>query len=297
MSRLRRICSLIAAVLLAGCAAAPAGAAAPPLGSSRDVMVAVRTRDNYGAQVVETALGSLAADALRECAGADIAIVSGGHFAWNLDGGPVTEADVRSILPDGHETAVLEVTAAQLRHILELAVSRTAIGEDECIDPDASAFAAFPQIAGFSFTYDASQRPGGRVRDIRLDGGDAPLDDGSRQTVRLAAPLVFLTEELGEDLPAAFGRETRPAGTETEALCRYIRIHGTVSNPALGRITVLGVYDYSLAKSVHIELLLPVLLLVILMIQLPRNRYRVRNMDGTFSKRYTRLSESTGPEY
>ena len=190
MSRLRRICNLIAAVLLAGCAAAPAGAAAPPLGSSRDVMVAVRTRDNYGAQVVETALGSLAADALRECAGADIAIVSGGHFAWNLDGGPVTEADVRSILPDGHETAVLEVTAAQLRHILELAVSRTAIGEDECIDPDASAFAAFPQIAGFSFTYDASQRPGGRVRDIRLDGGDAPLDEPYDAVARGKPDLV-----------------------------------------------------------------------------------------------------------
>lgn len=286
---------LMMIVLCSGTNTQAAGKDEDILGISEEVMIAARTQSNYGAMVIETELGNLAADALLEYGGGDVAIISGGHFDWNLDGGPVTLSDIKKIFPEQYELGKIEISPAMLWTILELAVSHTIIGEAECILPDESEFVAFPQISGFYFTYDASQRPGTRIRDITLVGESTislePKDTSSRIT--LIAPISLLTQELGIHVPELMETAVIPIGTEEQALCAYIRTHQKVDSPGLGRITTLGVYDNTLVNQIELGLLLPGLIILFLVIRLPRNKYRMRNMDGAYSKRYIRFPHET----
>lgn len=271
---------LLAACLLRAPAAAASGAAV--IGSSTRAMSPNRTTQSYGARVEETALGNYVADAFRQAAGADIAIECGGHLVKSLPGGDLTAADAAAVFDRDRMVVTVELTAGQLFALLEHGVGTLDIDEAEQLDPE-SGFDGFPQVSGFSFVYDVSQKPGRRVRSVTLDGG-AALSAGETRTLTAALPADMLDGSLGfsmlEGLPA------RPVGLQSELLSSLIAGQQEVSIPETSRAVVLGTAEHTLFEALHARFWLPYLILIILVIRLPMQRHRARNADGSLSRRY-----------
>ncbi|XXF80096.1 bifunctional UDP-sugar hydrolase/5'-nucleotidase [Myxococcaceae bacterium GXIMD 01537] len=68
----------------------------------------------------ESALGSVLADALRESAGADVALLNPGGLRADLKAGPVTFGDVYEVLPFDNTVAIVTVTGEELRRLVAL---------------------------------------------------------------------------------------------------------------------------------------------------------------------------------
>lgn len=283
---------LLAACLLRAPAAAASGATV--IGSSTRAMSPNRTTQSYGARVEETALGNYVADAFRQAAGTDIAIECGGHLVKSLPGGDLTAADAAAVFDRDRMVVAVELTAGQLFALLEHGVGTLDIDEAEQLDPE-SGFDGFPQVSGFSFVYDVSQKPGRRVRSVTLDGGaalsagetrtlTAALSAGETRTLTAALPADMLDGSLGfsmlEGLPA------RPVGLQSELLSSLIAGQQEVSIPETSRAVVLGTAEHTLFEALHARFWLPYLILIILVIRLPMQRHRARNADGSLSRRY-----------
>lgn len=271
---------LLAACLLRAPAAAASGATV--IGSSTRAMSPNHTTQSYGARVEETALGNYVADAFRQAAGTDIAIECGGHLVKSLPGGDLTAADAAAVFDRDRMVVAVELTAGQLFALLEHGVGALDIDEAEQLDPE-SGFDGFPQVSGFSFVYDVSQKPGRRVRSVTLDGG-AALSAGETRTLTAALPADMLDGSLGfsmlEGLPA------RPVGLQSELLSSLIAGQQEVSIPETSRAVVLGTAEHTLFEALHARFWLPYLILIILVIRLPMQRHRARNADGSLSRRY-----------
>ena len=122
----------------------------------------------------EAAIGNLIADAMRAATSAEIAITNGGGIRGNrvyAAGTPLTRRDILTELPFGNRTVLVEVTGEQLKAILENGVSKV---------PERAG--RFPQVSGFTFTYDPSRAAGDRVIAMEIGGG--PAD--AAKTYRLA---------------------------------------------------------------------------------------------------------------
>ena len=103
----------------------------------------------------ETAIGNLIADAMREAAGADIAITNAGGIRGDREyaaGTELTRRDVLTELPFGNRTVSFEMTGAQVRELLEHGLS--AVEEDS---------GRFPQVSGLALEADLAAEPGSRV--------------------------------------------------------------------------------------------------------------------------------------
>ena len=139
------------------------GATAVELDSRRRV---VRSR--------EAGIANLIADAMRAATGADAALINGGGIRGGKvhpPGTVLTRRDLRSELPFGDKTVVLEVSGADLRAALEHGVSEVAKGAGR-----------FAQVSGMAYRFDASKPAGRRIAGVTVGG--APLDPA--RTYRLA---------------------------------------------------------------------------------------------------------------
>jgi 5'-nucleotidase len=114
----------------------------------------------------EMPLGNLVADALMTQTGADIAFINGGGLRADLPAGEVTKRHVVACLPFGNYGVTKYVTPALLKDLMENGVSGF---------PEESG--AFPQVAGFSFTFDPAKKPGNRVMEITMNGNKLDLTD------------------------------------------------------------------------------------------------------------------------
>jgi len=155
--------------------------------------VALEGRRDPGVRTQETNLGNLVADALLDAgqdnAGAfgvtppDVAIQNGGGIRNNslIPAGPLTKLDTFAIAPFPNFVSVVpDVPRDQFKEIVENLVSRIPLADGR-----------FGQIAGFSFTYDATRTaqvvdnagtvltPGDRVRSLVLDDGTVTVQDGA----------------------------------------------------------------------------------------------------------------------
>ena len=114
----------------------------------------------------ETGLANLIADAMRAATGADVALTNGGGIRGDKvhpPGTTLTRRDVRSELPFGNRTIVLEVTGADLLAALENGVAGVAEGSGR-----------FPHVSGMAYRFDASKPVGRRIAGVTV--GAAPLD-------------------------------------------------------------------------------------------------------------------------
>lgn len=273
---------VFSAVILCVLLLLPVSAAGEVLGTGVRSMSPRKTSQSYGARLQETALGNLTADGMREAGGACIAIACGGNLVGTLEGGAITLEDVRAVFARDERIGVVEITADCLFDVLEEAVGQIRIDEQERLDAD-SGFDGFPQISGFSFTYDASQIAGCRVRTVRLDD-ETVLTRDSQQLLTAVLPESMTDGTLGFSMLT--GCSVQYCGTQVQALADHISVLGEITPPETGRITVLGTVERTIYNTFHVGSILPYAIILILLIRLPGMRGRERNMDGTLSKRY-----------
>ncbi|AHE97094.1 bifunctional metallophosphatase/5'-nucleotidase [Thioalkalivibrio paradoxus] len=107
---------------------------------------------------------------------ADLAIQNAGGVRASIPAGPVTIADVFTILPFTNTLHVLDLSGAEIIETLEQAVA----------DPD-SGGGAYPYAAGLRFAVDRSAPPGARIGAVevnsRLAGDWVPIDPEARYAV------------------------------------------------------------------------------------------------------------------
>ncbi len=131
----------------------------------------------------ETNIGNFIADAYRDAAKADVALVNGGSIRADLiyNPGVLTKRDVLSMLPFNNPIVKIEITGKTLRETLEHGVARSAVSEDN--EPG-----RFPQISGMSFKFDTTRPVGSRTSDILVGG--KPLDENKIYTLATSDFLV-----------------------------------------------------------------------------------------------------------
>ena len=118
-------------------------------------------------RLTEAAFGNLAADAIREATGADIAAVNGGGIRANRiyePGTVLSRRDILSELPFGNSTVVLEVTGQDFVDVLENSVSQ--------IEKVAGRFL---HLSGAAMRYDPAAEPGSRILEVSVDGSPIVL--------------------------------------------------------------------------------------------------------------------------
>jgi 2',3'-cyclic-nucleotide 2'-phosphodiesterase (5'-nucleotidase family) len=122
----------------------------------------------------ETPLGRFFATLMRDRVGGDIGLLNSGAIRGNrvLPPGPITNRDVRELLPFANTVALLEVTGTTLRAALEHSV-------DELPRPSGH----FLQTAGVRYAVDLGQPPGRRIGAV--DVGGRPLDPAGLYRVAL----------------------------------------------------------------------------------------------------------------
>ncbi len=194
---------------------------------------------NPAARTGETNLGNLIADGMLAKAksinpNTVIALQNGGGVRTTLKAGPVTLADVMTVLPFSNALAIMEINGAELKRALEHSVSAA---------PSASG--GFLQVAGMRFTYDSSKPAGTRVQsvDILRDGDYTPLVDTETY---FSATNIFTAK--GGDGYSVFadiyadGRVSEPGFVDWEIFSDYIKSfpEQTVSPTVEGRIINLA---------------------------------------------------------
>lgn len=187
-----------------------------PLSGSALAAVCTDRIDSDGDMCRECSLGNFAADAIRAYTGADIALFASGDLGITLPAGEVTPDRIQDSFPKPVDIVLTEVTADEVRALLEEGLSHITLDETETIDTAASAWDGFFCVSGFSFSYDASAPVGQRVYDFPLEGN-----------YLLAVSSVYCAGT--------------PAGTVQDAVSTFCSEVDTVSPPEDNdRIQVLG---------------------------------------------------------
>ena len=107
-------------------------------------------------------MGNLVADAMLARVadqGIDVAIANSGGLRASIDAGDVTMGEVLTVLPFQNTLSTFQVSGAQVIEALENGVSQIEEGAGR-----------FPQVAGMTFTFDASQPAGSRISDVMIAG-------------------------------------------------------------------------------------------------------------------------------
>lgn len=122
-------------------------------------------------------VSTLVAEAFLEREGAaDIAFQNAGGVRTSIPAGPITIADVFTILPFANTLHVLNLSGAEVIETLEEAVADTGSGGG-----------AYPYTAGLRFAVDLSAQPGARISEVevnpRLAGAWMPIDPKVRYEV------------------------------------------------------------------------------------------------------------------
>ncbi len=183
---------------------------------SRNAMV--RTR--------EAAIGNLVADAMRDAAQADAAVMNGGGIRGGkvyAPGSTISRRDVLAELPFGNRLAVLQMRGRELRRALEAGLARL---------PNAAG--GFPQVSGLALRVDARRPAGNRI--VSLSIGGKPL--AASKTYRIATN-EFLAR--GGDGYATFAAATPALPLDdspllANAVMSYLRKLSTVRTGIAGRI-------------------------------------------------------------
>lgn len=196
----------------------------------------------------DSALGNAAAEAARIWAGTDLAILNGGDLGADLQPREVTWEEVQGAFSTDRALATVTVTVEELWQLLESGVSHAVLDDQLKIDREASSFGGFPQIAGFTFTYDMSAPVGQRIYSVTLDSGEA-LDreaDGG-QELTLCATEYMLTG--GYDYPAVDGQIRLLGVTMAEAMADALAQGKLEAVDYGGRVRVIGSGDDTLIST------------------------------------------------
>lgn len=110
-------------------------------------------------RTMETNLGNLITDIIRDNTGADIAVYNGGGIRDSADLGEITLEDATEILAFENEVETLRMSGFDIIQMLEHAVSSY---------PETAG--KFLQISGLRFYFDPAEPAGLRVKDVYVGG-------------------------------------------------------------------------------------------------------------------------------
>jgi 5'-nucleotidase len=157
-----------------------------------------RTGAEYG-------LGRLIADAQRNVAKADVALVNNGGIRADVAAGLATYGDLYRVEPFQNRLMRLAVSGAVLKQALEHALTSEG--------PDA-------HVAGIVVWYDAGKPAGRRIKRLRLANGK-DLDDGRTYTLAVSDFLAA----GGSGYTMLQGRPSGEVGvTDLDALIQYVAV-------------------------------------------------------------------------
>lgn len=121
-----------------------------------------------GVRNSEMPLGNLVADAIRSILEADLAITNGGGLRADIKIGDITAGTLNSVLPFGNYGVIKEVTAKQLKAILEHGLSDAPVPAGK-----------FPQISGMRIEYNPNAPVGSKVTKITVGNTIINLNDAT----------------------------------------------------------------------------------------------------------------------
>jgi 5'-nucleotidase len=172
----------------------------------------------------ESALGNFIADVYRQALQSDFALVNSGGLRSDSTYGPgdLTKKDVLSILPFENGIVKVKLTGEHLKRLLENGVSKAGQSDGR-----------FPQISGFTFTYNAGNPAGSRVTSITVGGN--PIDYAKTYTLALSAYTLGGGDEYNlKGAEVLIKAEEGPV--EPVIVMEAIRKAGTISPAVEGRI-------------------------------------------------------------
>nr|WP_225937852.1 5'-nucleotidase C-terminal domain-containing protein [Myxococcus sp. RHSTA-1-4] len=171
----------------------------------------------------ESPLGSVLADALRELAGADVALLNSGGLRAELPAGELTYGALYEVLPFDNTLAVVTVSPPELRRLLEAAYAHKSIYQVSGLKVRVATCNGAPRLASVTLPDGRPLPAQGRFRvampDFLARGGG-----GLEEALRALPPGSI---DLGESQPL----------TLRDALTAHFRARGQpLVAPAAGRI-------------------------------------------------------------
>lgn len=159
------------------------------------------------------ALGNLIADAQRDAAKSDIAVMNNGGIRTDLRAGPATYGTFFEISPFANMLVRMTVSGADIRSYFERVVGAPSVRA---------------HISGAMVKYDASKPAGQRIVDITVGG--QPLDAAKTYTIAMSDFMSTGGDGLSLTGPA---QRTEPLGIiDLDALLSYVqRLPGGVIRP------------------------------------------------------------------
>jgi 2',3'-cyclic-nucleotide 2'-phosphodiesterase (5'-nucleotidase family) len=141
----------------------------PVIGESTRIIPRADACGNSNGRTCESLIGNVTTDSMRTTYGVDFAITNSGGLRANLTCPvsdiptdfcppfvpppyPITRGQVLAVLPFGNSVVKVQITGAELKTMLENAVSRMPTADGR-----------FPQVSGMCFTYDITAAAGSRV--------------------------------------------------------------------------------------------------------------------------------------
>lgn len=157
---------------------------ATPAGASGSVLFSVPVFLNGNATYLRTGtagLASIAADAARQAADADVAVLPAGCFGGSLEAGDVTQADLDEAIPPGQELVEVQCVPEELVRLLNRAMR---YGSDE-----------FPHLSGIEVRAGRVLDDDGTYRAQVANMRQGQRDLASRTDANISAPLYELSTE------------------------------------------------------------------------------------------------------
>ena len=177
--------------------------------------------------VLETTMDNLVDDAVREMTHTDVAFTNGFRFSPPLAAGPITQADLWSILPLDARLKSGRVTGKQMRTYLER--------EMELVyakDPLKLSGGWGSRPSGMTILFAAGAPEGSRIKDVKIDGKELRPD---------ASYTIGGCEQDGEALDricrlSGVSDARYVPGTVHSALLAYLKAHSPIEPKREGRV-------------------------------------------------------------
>ncbi len=182
--------------------------------------------DRSVCRAMECAMGSLIADAMLDrvkAQGVEIAFQNGGGIRASIDAGEVTMGEVLTVLPFQNTLSTFEVDGAAIMAALENGVGQIEDGAGR-----------FPQVAGMTFTVDASAEPGSRISDVMVGGAALEMD----RVYRLVSNNYVRNGGDGYRMFRSAANAYDYGPDLADVLAEYMAANGPVTPYTDGRITM-----------------------------------------------------------
>ena len=173
---------------------------------------------------VETPLGSLVSDIMREYTGTEIFFMNSGKVRKGFEKGPVTLGDLYNIMPYEGNIVSVRMNGEQIIAVLESSCSL-------------KMSKSFLQVSGITFTFDSSRKAGDRLLSDSIKINGKPLDRKRVYTVSLTDYIYQGGDSYNEFLDMGVELEKVHQKQMREIIKDHILSRGSINRGENSRIT------------------------------------------------------------